>query len=323
MYLAWLATAKRRHYRRMTRTPRVLRDRRRRCSWPRHIVAAPLPAGSTGHGARPRSDARHHRSRRGARGRRAGGARRSSSTAPRSTTWTAPRTGRSRRWPSTRSPCAAWRAPPRRPARRSCTTAPTSCSTAPRSEPYSEDDAAGAAQHLRGVEAAGRVVRARRAARATCCASRACSASPAGWTGRRGTLDAHRGRPAGAAARCTVFTDRVVSPSYSPDVAAATRHLLDRGARRGRVSLRQRRARHLGRRGAARARGMLGVEPRLKRRSRSDQVTLQGRPAALLRAGARASWRRAGFTMPAWQDALRRWLASRRSATPDRHDRHG
>ena len=36
----------------------------------------------------------------------------------------------------------------------------------------------------------------------SCCASRACSARRAGWTGRRGTLDAHRRRRSTPAARC-------------------------------------------------------------------------------------------------------------------------
>jgi dTDP-4-dehydrorhamnose reductase len=54
--------------------------------------------------------------------------------------------------------------------------------------------------------------------------------SPAGWSGRRGTVDAildgvRSGR------EVPVLTDRVVSPSYSPDVAAATRHLLEGGPR--------------------------------------------------------------------------------------------
>ena len=77
----------------------------------------------------------------------------------------------------------------RRPARRSCTTAPTSCSTATAREPYDEDAPPSPQQHLCRVEAARRMVRARGAARPTCCASRACSDRRADWTGRRGTLD--------------------------------------------------------------------------------------------------------------------------------------
>src|SRR5262245_29409179 len=56
--------------------------------------------------------------------------------------------------------------------------------------------------------------------------------SPAGWSGRRGTLDhivdgLEQGRDV------KVFTDRIVSPSYSKDVAAATRHLVLSGASSG------------------------------------------------------------------------------------------
>src|SRR5262245_5049498 len=56
--------------------------------------------------------------------------------------------------------------------------------------------------------------------------------SPAGWTGRRGTLDhivdgLEQGRDV------KVFTDRIVSPSYAKDVAAATRHLVTSGAEAG------------------------------------------------------------------------------------------
>ena len=60
-----------------------------------------------------------------------------------------------------------------------------------------------------------------------------------GWTGRSGTLDnIVAGIEAGRDVR--VFTDRVVSPSYVPDIAAATRHLVaDRRATRP-VSLRER-----------------------------------------------------------------------------------
>src|SRR5262249_20639157 len=56
--------------------------------------------------------------------------------------------------------------------------------------------------------------------------------SPPGWRGRRGTLDAIvDGLEAGR--EVTVFTDRVVSPSYIVDVAAATRHLVEHGAGTG------------------------------------------------------------------------------------------
>src|SRR5690606_2105619 len=56
--------------------------------------------------------------------------------------------------------------------------------------------------------------------------------SPPGWRARRGTLDTIReGLEQGREVR--VFTDRQVSPGYIPDIAAATRHLLDTGAPAG------------------------------------------------------------------------------------------
>jgi dTDP-4-dehydrorhamnose reductase len=96
--------------------------------------------------------------------------------------------------------------------------------------------------------------------------------SPAGWAGRRGTLDAIvAGLREGREVR--VFTDRVVSPGYTPDIAAATRHLLTSGAEPGlyhcvndghatweQVALESAR--------------LLGVDPVLKRTT-SDTVTLK------------------------------------------------
>ena len=68
--------------------------------------------------------------------------------------------------------------------------------------------------------------------------------SPANWTGRRGTLDGmvanlEQGREVRA------FTDRIVSPGYVVDIAAATRHLILVGRAAGALSLRQRRPRQL------------------------------------------------------------------------------
>ncbi len=82
--------------------------------------------------------------------------------------------------------------------------------------PYDEDDAAVAAKHLRGVEAAGRVVRARRAARLRAARREPVRHAAAAGTGRRGTLDGHRRRlgagPAGAGcspiASCRPATSR-------------------------------------------------------------------------------------------------------------------
>jgi dTDP-4-dehydrorhamnose reductase len=136
--------------------------------------------------------------------------------------------------------------------------------------------------------------------------------SPPGWTGRRGTVDAIvDGIRAGR--EVPVLTDRVVSPSYAPDVAAATRPLIERGAPSGvyhcvnageatweMVAL------EIGR--------QLGAEPRLKRLT-IEQLTLRAkrpRYCALVSTKLAAH----GFAMPPWRDAVARWLAY----TMDRSD---
>ena len=135
----------------------------------------------------------------------------------------------------------------------------------------------------------------------SCCGSKACSgrppAGPAGaarWTPSSDGIRAGREVP--------VFTDRVVSPSYSPDVAAATRHLVDaRRARRACITA-STAATPPGRSWPARSRGSSAWSRSCKRLT-TDQLTLRGRPAALLRAG-HGEAGGAGFAMPAWQDAL-------------------
>ena len=135
-----------------------------------------------------------------------------------------------------------------------------------------------------------------------------------GWAGRRGSLDTivdglQRGRPV------TVFSDRVVSPSYVDDVALATKHLIDSHAVAGLY--------HCVNSGAAtwkqvaeEAARVLGVTPRL------EAVTMGQRPMRAARplfcALANRKLAAAGFPMPTWEDALRRWLAGRESGTP--HD---
>jgi dTDP-4-dehydrorhamnose reductase len=131
--------------------------------------------------------------------------------------------------------------------------------------------------------------------------------SPPGWKGRRGTLDGIvNGLLEGREVR--VFTDRIVSPSYTPDVAAATRHLLETGAAPGLY--------HCVNSGhaswhdvAVEAARLLGVTPKLVAVT-MDQVTL---PAARPRfcALSNAKLAAAGFVMPSWQDALGRWLTAR------------
>jgi dTDP-4-dehydrorhamnose reductase len=129
--------------------------------------------------------------------------------------------------------------------------------------------------------------------------------SPPGWTGRRGTVDAIvDGIRAGR--EVPVLTDRVVSPSYTPDVAAATRHLIEHDGPWGLyhcvntgqatweiVALEI--ARHL------------GVEPRLKRLTTDQLVLRAARPRYCALSASKLAAQ--GFGMPAWQDALARWLA--------------
>ena len=128
--------------------------------------------------------------------------------------------------------------------------------------------------------------------------------SSAGWTGRRGTLDAIvDGLAAGREVR--VFTDRVVSPSYTTDIAAATKHLIESEAAPGLY--------HCVNEGhgtweqiAREAARVMGVEPILHL-TRSDQVALKAaRPVYCALSPRKLA--AAGFHMPAWQDALARYL---------------
>ena len=132
--------------------------------------------------------------------------------------------------------------------------------------------------------------------------------APQGWTGRRpGTFDAiigslERGDPT------RVFTDRVVSPSYAPDVALATRHLIDAGAPPG--------VYHCVNSGQAtwydvaeECVRLLGIPARL------EPITLESSPLPATRprfcALSNTKLAAAGFPMPTWQDALQRWVAAR------------
>jgi len=126
----------------------------------------------------------------------------------------------------------------------------------------------------------------------------------AGWRGRRGTLDSlvaalEQGR------EVRVFTDRVVSPSYLEDVAAATRHLLTAGAPPGLY--------HCVNSGhgtwhevAAEAARLLGVTPRFTTITTADVAMRAQRPRFCALDNSKLV--AAGFRMPAWQDAVRRWL---------------
>lgn len=131
--------------------------------------------------------------------------------------------------------------------------------------------------------------------------------SPRSWTGRRGTLDGIvAGLESGREVRA--FTDRVVSPSYTSDVASATRHLLETNAAGGIY--------HCVNDGyaswfdvATEVAAIIGVPPVIVPIT-LEQVRLEAaRPRfCALSAG---KLRAAGFAMPTWQDALRRWLTAR------------
>jgi len=128
------------------------------------------------------------------------------------------------------------------------------------------------------------------------------------WQGRRGTLDTivnalEEGR------EVRVFTDRVVSPSYIDDVAAATRHLVLSGAAPGLY--------HCVNSDAAtwhdvakEAATLLGVTPRFKTTTMAEAALPASRPRYCALQNAKLA--AAGYPMPPWQDALRRWLAVRR-----------
>lgn len=128
--------------------------------------------------------------------------------------------------------------------------------------------------------------------------------APREWAGRRGTLGTLVERLVrGDVVR--VFSDRVVSPTYCADIAAATRHLVEAGATHGLY--------HCANRGSAtwlelaeEAARVLGITPRLQPIAMSEARLRAARPRySALGSGKLAA---AGFEMPSWQDALRRWL---------------
>ena len=131
--------------------------------------------------------------------------------------------------------------------------------------------------------------------------------SPSGWTGRRGTLD-HIVDGLLEGREVKVFTDRIVSPSYSKDVAAATRHLVTSGAPPG--------VYHCVNDGhaswhdvAAEAARILDVPARLVPIT-VDQLPLRV-PRPRYCALSTKKLAAAGFAMPTWQDGLQRWLQTR------------
>ena len=131
--------------------------------------------------------------------------------------------------------------------------------------------------------------------------------APAGWRGRAGSLDVIvEGLEQGREVR--VFTDRVVSPSYALDVARAVRHLVEFNVPPGLY--------HCVNSGhatwhdvAEETARLLGVRPRLQPVT-LEQVAFRA-PRPKFCALANRKLAAAGFTMPAWDDALRRWLTGR------------
>lgn len=102
-----------------------------------------------------------------------------------------------------------------------------------------------------------------------------------------------------------VFVDRTVSPSYTPDVAAATRRLLDESAPPGTY--------HCVNDGsatwadvAAEAGRILGREPKLQPLTLESASLRAERPKFCALSNARLA--SVGIIMPPWQDALRRYL---------------
>ncbi|MDA1183474.1 MAG: dTDP-4-dehydrorhamnose reductase [Acidobacteria bacterium] len=128
--------------------------------------------------------------------------------------------------------------------------------------------------------------------------------APVGWSGRSGSLDAiiaslEQGR------EVTVFTDRVVSPSYVHDIVGAVRHLLD-----GRVAPGLYHCVNDGHATwhevAAEAARLLGVHPQFRCVTMDRATFRASRPRYCALAGRKLA--AAGFAMPSWNDALRRRL---------------
>ncbi|MGE3577106.1 MAG: NAD(P)-dependent oxidoreductase [Vicinamibacterales bacterium] len=135
---------------------------------------------------------------------------------------------------------------------------------------------------------------------------------PADWTGPRGSLDAIVERlRAGEDVRA--FTDRVVTPSYMADVAAATRHLIDVEADAGLYHCVNSGA-DTWERVAAEAARVLGLPARITPITLQDVRMRAPRPRYCALSNARLA--AAGFPMPAWQDALQRWLGPMAGTAP-------
>jgi dTDP-4-dehydrorhamnose reductase len=125
--------------------------------------------------------------------------------------------------------------------------------------------------------------------------------------GRRGSMDGIlEGLEAGR--EVTVLTDRVITPGYVVDIAAATRHLIDTGAPFGLY--------HCANDGPTRwsdiaeeLASLLGITPNLRRVTTQELGLPASRPVYSAFSVARLA--STGFMMPQWRDALRRWLSVR------------
>ena len=103
-----------------------------------------------------------------------------------------------------------------------------------------------------------------------------------------------------------VFIDRTVSPSYTPDIAVATRRLIDDGAPSGTY--------HCVNSGAGtwaevaeEAARLLGRELRMKPLTLETVTLRAARPRFCALSNARLA--SIGIAMPSWQDGLRRYIA--------------
>lgn len=103
-----------------------------------------------------------------------------------------------------------------------------------------------------------------------------------------------------------VFMDRTVSPSYTPDIAVATRRLIDDGAPSGTY--------HCVNSGAGtwaevaeEAARLLGRELRMKPLTLETVTLRAARPRFCALSNARLA--SIGIAMPSWQDGLRRYIA--------------
>jgi dTDP-4-dehydrorhamnose reductase len=111
----------------------------------------------------------------------------------------------------------------------------------------------------------------------------------------------------GAGNEVPVFTDRMVSPSYAPDVAMATRQLVESNAEPGLYHCVNGECRWD--EFAREAARLLGREARLRSVTLDTVALRAARPRYSVLSTAKLA--RAGIVMPPWQDALRRYLEDR------------